>query len=264
MDKFSANHSMEEISEYIISSDHGMEQLREYDVVLNEDATMDIVFKDGKKLSDFLPSELKIIDTPDFNKPLMHRNLSENGEVQSLEVRINHEWLKEGRYEKVAIFAHEIGHALATEEEILRNKKLKDLYEHHPPFEILDDNVKSYMTFYFLKRASNTLENETQAWNYGKIIASLFGVSDTQYEDVMRPQIEGMYYAVYSPTYDAIKELYKGDLSLINREIAYPIYDLTQQEEIQVTAEELLSIFKELDENKYRRNEKEIKRYKGY
>ena len=119
MDKFSANHSMEEISEYIISSDHGMEQLREYDVVLNEDATMDIVFKDGKKLSDFLPSELKIIDTPDFNKPLMHRNLSENGEVQSLEVRINHEWLKEGRYEKVAIFAHEIGHALATEEEIL-------------------------------------------------------------------------------------------------------------------------------------------------
>ncbi len=269
MEPFDINHSMEEITNYIIDSSNNAEQSEfpysiKCDFILNEDATIEVMFEDGKKLSEFLPSNLKIIDTPNYNKPSMKKTLFENGEVQTMEVRVNYEWLKKGGSNEVAIFAHEIGHALAVEEEIAHYKKLNELYKIPPPSENWDNDTKSYVASFFLKRSSDTLDNEVQAWNYGKIIASLFGVEDAHYEDVMRPQIEGMFYAVYSTAYNAINHLFHGNPSFLNKETTYPVYNLPQQEEIQVTVEELLSIFKNLDENRYKRNVKETNHYMGH
>jgi len=267
MDSFEINNSMEEITNYVIDSSKKADEKADPpvkpEVVLNDDSTIDIIFNDERKLSEFLPDKLKIKDTPDFNKPILYKVISEDGEIQNLEVRINHEWLKKGGSAQVAIFAHEIGHALAIEEEIKRNKELKKLFEEHPSFDAIDDNVKAYMTYCFLKRASGKLDNEIQAWNYGKIVATLLGINDTQYEDIMRPQIEGMYYAVYLPTYDFIKDLYRGDITSLNKDITYPLYDSSQQKEILVTAEELLSAFNKLDDDKYKRNIKETGNFKS-
>ena len=257
--------SLENITNYVINhseeADTPVEPV-EHNFVLNDDGSIDVIFKDGKKLSEFLPPELEIKDTPGFNKPVLNKVFSEDGKIQNMEVQINYEWLKKGGSEQIAIFAHEIGHALAIEEEIKHNKELKELIENHPSFDVIDNNVKVYMTYCFLKSASNSLDVEIQAWNYGKIIASLLGIDDIQYEDIMRPQIEGVYYHIYSQAYDFIKGLYIKDIfnenpTFLNSDITYPLYDLAQQSEVQVTAEKLLEELKKLDPEKYKRNAKE-------
>lgn len=199
-------------------------------------------------LNDFMPPNRKIYGC---HHPTLHYYCIARGDdAENIVIDPDHiANAQKGYRDSIISIAHEIGHSYTLLSERLRESEefktgiavLKRILDNEQGTTPTTSTDKFYKTAYSTAEFNNFLlylifrnEQETEAWNYGKVVAKIAGISDIEYEDT-----QSIYINTY--WYDAVrKTIYVADrCSGVGDEMLVAIYNPLLQNEEEITIGEL-------------------------
>lgn len=193
-----------------------------------------------RNLAEFLPKEVTIVNNPEAGGgayALISWDLE--GNLTNSGVNVDLAWMKERPALGASIVAHEIGHAInEVAKEDIDQKKITE----NP--KTSEELEQSLMTV--CRIINDGLQDEVEAWNYGKPIADLFGIDETTYDNQMEYSMKGYSNA----SYRQIDEMLSNMLMHLTptqketlKDKTFPIYDLATQDRINLTIEQMRERF---------------------
>lgn len=211
-----------------------------------EGEELEITTADGStRLSDFLPPGVKILDrhSPTEHFGYHSSNIPEYRHVVIDLVYINEKNIPQNML--VAILAHEMGHARAEPEKHLADISNADLEDLEKALSNKVENgvqISPELVTAGIKYLSGQMEDEAEAWDEGKIIATACGIDDLFYE---YEQTHGLNSYFYSNMWNINKLLSKGKGVVDSDE--YNVYNPHTHEYRKMTVSEIRQLVESLE-----------------
>ncbi len=235
---------LEAITTYIDSHPEQFASVNSFTYITDPQGNTDItiITPDGdKRISEFLPKEVSIVDSPNSGAgayALTSWDLE--GNLAGSSVSVDLAWMKEKPAQGASIVAHEIGHVInESAKEDLDQRKITEAPETPEELE------ESLMLV--CRVVNDGLQDEVEAWNYGKPIANLFGVDETTYDSQMEYSMK----AYTNTSYYQINEMMANMLMHLTpdqkqtlKDKMFPVYDLATQERTDLTIDQMTEKFK--------------------
>lgn len=206
---------------------------------------IDIETPVGKiQLGDYLPGRLNIWHEEGLG-PYMYveAQWTKNGSLIQKSIHLDAEWLGGAGVKGIAGLAHEIGHCFEDNgETVMTGPGLQIIGEMaFPERPTKSEDLKEYLRG-ACEAIGKYLKDEVEAYNYGKAIASLFGVSGLDYENMMDLAIR-----TYSnDAFLQLKEEIETTVAELGNQLntdgldELSLYDLSAQEERKISYRELM------------------------
>ena len=211
-----------------------------------------------------LPRKLVIYNEIGKGKNMYGGSMYWDEDVGSLlETRVGFDvsWVENNGDLALCGVAHELGHVLSREYVSRSEKYIRDrLPGYRYPYKSVED-FENYLTR-SLHDLSVNLNEEMQAYNYGKIVADSFGVNPTSFEGYMAPPIkahvvDNLFHCRQFVS-QRLAEYEKSTGVKFSTEKTFKIYDISQQSDVEVTFSQLMGILGKYDEEELKRTREEL------
>lgn len=202
------------------------------------------------ELKDFLPSKVSIQHIQGTRAPYAGKHWGLDNRLTSIRISADVAWIQANPTQGIPVLAHEVGHALSTEDSPVQEppeipetpRKPQDVEQ------AIDASCSA---------VADSLEEEVRSWNSGKAVADLFGFDGTRYEGQMENQIRSYQEAYYLRLQQGLTEYIKAyentGQGKFNTQKTFKLYDVSQQERVDVTYEKLKEILSQASEEKANR-----------
>lgn len=165
----------------------------------------------GLCLNDLLPKEFKI-----------HNTSWGTYQINGFNVYMDLERITRLGTAGSVIVAHEFGHILAPESEL---DKFEERVDRLTQTRGVDMNQQFHNA---IELFNGVIKDEIDGWNYGKQIATILGVDEIQYEDLMQFALQTYYYDYLGDIVDLSRRVNFADDHTMN------IFDISTQEEVTI------------------------------
>ncbi|MBI2268414.1 MAG: hypothetical protein HYU80_03150 [Candidatus Blackburnbacteria bacterium] len=202
------------------------------------------------RLNNFLPEKIFLQHIEDTKSPVAVKRWGVNNNLIQIKISVDMEWVKDHPSVGIPALAHELGHALSTE-----GKEIPELPE-------LPDNPKTpadveQIVEFACNAVSDGLEEEMESWNYGKSVATLFGMDESVYESRMEEQMRS-YKEEYFLKLQQILNEYVGKYNRntqtqFQTPKLFKVYDVATQERVDMNYDQLTKIVSEASQEKANR-----------
>jgi hypothetical protein len=218
--------------------------------LLDDKNTVDITIHGPNgdiKLGDFLPDKVSIYHIEGTRAPVASKRWTLDNKLTAIRVSADVAWIQANPTQGIPILAHELGHALSTEDRPMPESP--ELPEVPKKPQDVEQTIDISCAF-----VADGLEEEVRSWNSGKIVADLFGLDGTRYESQMENQMRSYQETYYLQLQQSLEQYIKAYENTGQGEFktqkTFKVYDVSQQEKIEVTFEELKAILAQTSKEK--------------
>lgn len=239
------------ITSYVARHPGQFQGIRPFSYTIDNEGGVDIVINGASgniRLKDFLPRQISISQSDGVHSAYARQLWGGlYGELLSARVFMDIGWAHEHPAEGVSVLAHELGHAFITEHENL--EEVPPIPENPKTATELERTIELSCQY-----ISDSLEEEVKAWNFGKPIATLFGIDDLTYDDQMNYALklntELHYLHLKGKITEYTARFQNAQPGQFKTGKTFKLYDVSLQERIELTHDQLMKFLEQFSQEK--------------